>query len=323
MLKSYYFNLCIIVLAALTAWFSRTPAPVEIARLAPPELTQSLEQRLKPLIDAHKGEVAVAVKHLITGETFQHRADVPMPTASLVKFPVMIEVYRQAHAGLIDLDTMIRLSERDKVPGSGILTTHFSDGLTLSLRDCVRLMIAFSDNTATNLVLDRIGIASTGETMRELGFTNTAIHSKVFRRQTSIAPERSEKFGLGSTTANEMIGLLEMLATNRLVSESASVAMREHLNKCDDNDKMPRLLPVGVVVAHKTGSVDNVRTAAGLIETSSGTLAICVLTNKNADERWVADNAGNRLCAEIALQAFEHAQKLGNNRAAKPDDQSR
>ena len=162
----------------------------------------SLESRLMPLVQAHKGEVALAVKNLKTGETFLHRQDEPMPTASLIKFPVMVEAYRQAAEEAIDLDEAVTLKPSDKVPGSGILTDHFSAGARFPLRDAVHLMIAFSDNTATNLVLDRIGLKSTAETMERLGYPNTKLHSKVFRRDTSVFPERSKQFGLGSTTAS-------------------------------------------------------------------------------------------------------------------------
>src|SRR5829696_8737725 len=89
---------------------------------------EPLESRLRPLIDAHKGKTAIVVKHLGTGESFAHRGDEPMPTASLIKFPVMIEAYRQAAEGKVDLNATITLMTADKVPGSGILTHHFSDG---------------------------------------------------------------------------------------------------------------------------------------------------------------------------------------------------
>src|SRR6184192_3210925 len=87
-----------------------------------------LAARLAPLIKAHKGKVAVAVKHLESGESFNHQADEPMPTASLIKFPVMVEAYRQAEAKQIDLGKTLTLREADRAPGSGILTTHFSPG---------------------------------------------------------------------------------------------------------------------------------------------------------------------------------------------------
>src|SRR4029079_11596926 len=134
-----------------------------------------------------------------------------MPTASLIKLAVMVEAYRQAHEKQTDLTKHVTLQDADKVPGSGILTSHFSAGTSIPLRDAVRLMMAFSDNTATNLVLDQIGLAATARYMEELGCPNTKIHSKVFKRDTSVFPERSRQFGLGSTTANEMLRLLDLL----------------------------------------------------------------------------------------------------------------
>ncbi len=264
-----------------------------------------LESRLRPLIAAHKGEVAVAVKHLKTGETFFHHADTPMPTASLIKLAVMIEAYQQAAEGKLKLTDTVTLKKEDKVPGSGILTEHFSDGLTIPLLDAVRLMIVFSDNTATNLVLDKIGLDATAKRMEAWGFPNTKIHSKSFKRETSVFPERSKQFGLGSTTAREMIELLEKLHKGELVSPEASKAMLEHLKKCDDKEKFTRFLPPGTVVAHKTGSVSDARTDAGIIFTKSGPVALCVLTAKNEDKSWTADNAGNLLCAKVAKAVYD------------------
>jgi len=266
----------------------------------------TLESRLMPLIEAHEGKVAVAVKDLKSGETFLYHADDPMPTASLVKFPVMVEAYRQAAEETIDLEAKVTLKDSDKVPGSGILTDHFSGGASFPLRDAVHLMIAFSDNTATNLVLDAIGIGATAATMERMGYPNTKIHAKVFRGDTSIFPERSKTFGLGSTTAAEMIRLCEALDRKQLVSPEASEAMLKHLRACDDKDKFPRFLPPGTKVAFKTGSVNATRTAAGIITCARGPVALCVLTSENKDQSWRADNAGNRLCAEIARAVFDH-----------------
>lgn len=273
------------------------------------EQETSLEARIRPLIQAHKGKVAVAVKNLKTGETFLDHQDDPMPTASLIKFPVMIEAYRQAADKTIDLDQHVTLKASDKVPGSGILTGHFSEGTTFPIRDAVHLMIAFSDNTATNLVLDKIGIGATAATMERMGYPNTKIHSKVYRRDTSLFPERSKEFGLGSTTAAEMVRLCEALHKHELVSKEASEAMLGHMRACDDKDKFPRFLPPGTKIAFKTGTVDEVRTAAGIIDCPGGPVALCVLTNHNEDHRYAADNAGNRLCAEIARAVFDYFSK--------------
>src|SRR5438552_4768545 len=214
-----------------------------------------LASRLAPLAKEHKGKVAIAVKHLGTGESYYLHADEPMPTASLIKLAVMIEVYQQVAEGKVKLTDPVTLHDTDKVPGSGILTDHFSDGATFSLRDAVRLMIVYSDNTATNLVLDKVAIGATTTRMHEWGFPNTRIHAKVFRGSTtSVDPERTKKFGLGSTTAREMVQILEKLQSGDVATPAARQIMLGHLRKCDDTDKFPRYLPRGTVIAHKTGS---------------------------------------------------------------------
>jgi beta-lactamase class A len=103
-----------------------------------------------------------------------------------------------------------------------------------------------------------------------------------------------------------MIGLLEKLHKGEAVSPEASKAMLAHLKKCDDKDKFTRLLPAGTVVAHKPGAVNDARTDAGIIYTPGGPVAVCVLTNKNEDQSWRVDNAGNVLCAKVAERVYEY-----------------
>ncbi len=285
-------------------------ASIALFCLCPPCLGgefASLEDRLAPLARAHKGRVAIGVKHLCTGERYCLNVDEPMPTASLIKVAVMVEAYQQAIEGRICMTDRVILHETDKVPGSGILTEHFSEGTTISLRDAVRLMIAFSDNTATNLVLDRIGIREVNKRMEALGLPNTKINAKSFRASTtSVAPDRSKKFGLGSTTAHEMVTLLEMIQSGDIVNPVGRQMMLNHMKKCDDKDRFTRLLPTGTVVAHKTGSVNDARTDAGIIYLSSGPVALCVLTAENDDRSWRPDNAAHLLCARAAKEVYDY-----------------
>jgi beta-lactamase class A len=267
---------------------------------------RTLEDRIVPLVKAHKGKVAVAVKHFKTGEEYYLNADEVMPTASLIKLPVMVETYWQAKEGKVKLDQTLTLKKEDKVQGSGILTPHFSDGATFPLRDGVRLMIVYSDNTATNLVLDQIGLPSTNARMEKLGFKNTKINAKVFRADTRIDQERGKLYGLGSTTAREMVQLLELIETGKVVSPEACKEMIEHLKKCDDREKMTRYLPAGTAVAHKSGSVNASKTDAGIIYLKSGPVALCVLTDENEDQRWAADNAAQVLIGKIAREVYEY-----------------
>jgi beta-lactamase class A len=278
-----------------------------------------LDSKLHKLISGHQGKVAVALEHLRTGEKFFYHADDVMPTASLIKLAVMCEAYFQAAAGKVKLDDKITLTKEEMVPGSGILTDHFTPGATFCLRDAVHLMIVYSDNTATNLVLNEIGIKPVNERMSGLGLKETRINAKVFKGSTtSVDPARTKQYGLGSTTAREMLTLLEMLHKGELVSADASKAMIEHMKKCEDKDKFPRFLPTGVIVAHKTGSVNNARTDAGLIYFKEGPVALVVLTNDNQDKGWTPDNAGNKLCADVAravVDFYQHpASKSGESK---------
>ncbi len=271
-----------------------------------------LESRLHDLVAAHKGKVAIACEHLVTHERFLLHADDVMPTASLIKLAIMAEAYYQVNEGKVKLEDMLTLTKAEMVPGSGILTQHFSPGAKFCLRDAVRLMIVYSDNTATNLVLEKIGIKNVNDRMAKLGLKETRINAKVFKGSTtSVDPARTKKYGLGSTTAKEMLTLLEMLHKAELVSAEASKAMLEHMKKCDDKDKFPRFLPKGVTVAHKTGSVSNSRTDAGILYFEQGPVALVVLSNDNKDKRWTVDNAGNKLCADIAKTVVDYFVEQG------------
>lgn len=269
------------------------------------EDSAKLSDQVLPLIEAHEGDVAVAIRNLKTGTEFLYRPDAVMPTASLIKVAVMVEAYRQADEGRIDLSAPVQLREEDKVPGSGILTPHFSAGTQLPLRDAVHLMMAYSDNTATNLVLRETGLRQTCETMQALGLPETRINALVFRRDTSIDPERSRAYGLGSTTAREMLQLLSRLHRRELVSEQACDRMLDHMRACQDRKKLAARLPDGVSIAHKGGAVSRVRCAAGVIESDGGPIVVCVLTARNADRGW-SDNDAERLCALIGRRAYDH-----------------
>ena len=288
--------------------------------LVSPENT--LEARLAPLVKDHKGKVAIAVKHLGSGETYFLNADEPMPTASLIKLAVMVEAYQQAAEGKVKLSDPVILRKGDMVPGSGILTYHFSDGANFPLRDAVRLMIVYSDNTATNLVLDRIGIDSTNKRMAKLGLPNTRINAKVFRGSTtSVDPARTKKFGLGSTTANEMVALAEKLYQGKLVSPEACKDMLETLKKCDDKDKLKRFLPPNTVVAHKTGSVSDIKTDAGIIYTPGGPVAICVLTWENADKRYSPDNVASIFIGRVGRAVYDYFDRQEPGQKGASDGQ--
>lgn len=279
-----------------------------------------LPAKLEELAQAHEGNVAAVVQKLGEPVVFSRNADIAMPTASLIKFPVMVEAYYQFQEGKVRRSDLVMLQKDDMVPGAGVLTPHFSPGATMTLRDAIRLMIAYSDNTATNLVLDHIGIRPVNERMVSLGLIETKINSKVYKRSSSsVDLARSEKFGLGSTTPNEMLKLLIMLHDSKMISPDVCKEMTEHMLKCEDLDKFPRFLPGTTRFAMKTGSVSDARTIAGLLSVlKAGTdakkpehhfVAVCIMTSNNKDKRYGADSAGDTLIARMIKEVHDHFAK--------------
>lgn len=258
-----------------------------------------LRSAIEPLVKSHKGDIGLSIASLTSDVRYEHNAETPMPTASLIKLPLMVAAYQLVDDGKVDLSQRIPLQAADKAPGSGVLTDHFSDGVELTLRDYVRLMIRYSDNTATNIVAERIGLRTTAKAMEEMGLQHTKLHSKVYRGDTTVFPKRSRRFGIGSTTAREMVELLKRLETGKIVSEESTKAMQEHLLACDDDTKIAAGLPAGIRFAHKTGAIANCRTDAGIIATAAGPVAVCFLSNKNEDQTWSNDNQANVLAAKI------------------------
>ena len=280
---------------------------------SPSENSPELSKLLMPLIEKHRGDVGVVIQHLPSGETFTYNAGKPMSTASLIKLPLLMATYDKVHSGEASLDAMITLEESDKVPGSGILTKHFSPGLSLSLKDAIQLMVAYSDNTATNLVIDEVGLDTTNALMKKLGCPETRLNSKVFRRDTSNDMERSKAFGLGSTSAADMQVMLSALYDRSFVDEATSNQILKHLYDCEDKMKTARYLPARVKMAHKGGSVNASRTDAGLIDLpdGKGTILFCILTMNNQDQSWTDANEGDVLCAEIGKAVYGYFNSKG------------
>jgi D-alanyl-D-alanine carboxypeptidase (penicillin-binding protein 5/6) len=281
--------------------------------LAAAESADSLDDLLLPLLEPHAGRVAAAARHLESGEAFAYRADERMPTASLVKLPVMVATYAAAHAGTADLADPLTLAAGDLVPGSTVLD-KFSPGATFTLRDAIRMMIAASDNTATNLVLGRIGLPATNALLDRLGLEGIRLNSFVYRRDSSLDPDRSRACGLGCGTAADFVDLLALLHSGELerrgvVGAGDSAAMLDHLLACEDRGMSPRDLPRGYRVAHKTGLVSGVRTDAGIMLGPAGPIAFCLLTADNRDRRGPGGEADD-LAARFARELVAHFEAV-------------
>ena len=271
------------VVACAGAQAPAAVAPVVTARTD----TAALRRTLDSLADAHHGVVGYTVHNLETGERLERRGDETFSTASLIKVPVLVTVFDLVAKGDLSLDDRLTVLKIDKVPGSGSLQ-YMHDGAEITVGDAAWLMTTISDNTATNLLLDRIIIRRVWDKMEALGLRNTKVHSKSFLRSSSVAMDSSAKYGLGVTTPNEMARLFELLALGRAVSPAADSAMLRILEHNED-DVMLQRYANGVRAAHKTGATDSVRTECSLFWLPARVVA-CVLTKQNQDTRWVLDN---------------------------------
>ncbi len=249
--------------------------------------TSGLRRTLDALAAAHHGVLGYSISNLDTGERLSLRGDETFPTASLIKTSILVTLYDLAEQKQLSLDDPLTVLKIDQVPGSGVLQ-FMHPGMSLSVHDAAALMIILSDNTATNLILDKIAIRRVWQKMEALGLPHTKVHSKVFLRLASVAMDSSVKYGLGVTTPNEMARLFELLSQGKAVSPAADSAMLDVLANNADGELMQRTVE-GLSVPHKTGATDSVRTECALFRLQSRVVA-CGFTKQNTDTRWVVDN---------------------------------
>ena len=231
------------------------------------------------------GEMAVYMKNLTTGEEIALDADRVHETYSVIKIPVMVEVLRRVERGDFSLTDRVEFKASDKRLGSGLLS-KLEPGLQPTLKDLLTLMIIVSDNSATDILADKVGRANVTKTMHEFGLKNTSIAFSVLEdyrewfayMDPALHPKTAEevfqfpinkyseaevdvasrkldddpKIYFGHSTAREVGWLLEKMAQGALVSKSASELMLDILKKQQVNDRFPRYLR-NVTIAHKTG----------------------------------------------------------------------
>lgn len=263
-----------------------------------------------------KGTIAVSAKNLLTGEEIHVDADRRFPTASTIKVAIMLEVYHQAAEGRLKLDEPVVLRDGDKAGGSGVLN-GMHDGLSLTIRDLLHLMIVLSDNTATNLLVARVGTKQVDDRLESYGLKDTKLFRPTFRDgRADVYPELEQEFGLGMATPREMAKLMALVAEGRAVNAGASAAMLEMLRKQQDRAMIPRLLPGDVEVGNKTG-VDaekhlapdgthhHVRSDVAIVTGKNLKYVIAIFARDVQDTGWGVDNDALTTAARISALVYE------------------
>jgi beta-lactamase class A len=259
---------------------------------APPATAATLDARIKKEVANFKGKVFLFAKNLDTGVTYNFNGDEKVRTASTIKTSIMIEAFVRVAEGKAKWSDEVILTNAKKVSGSGILQ-ELSEGLKLSLRDAVNLMMILSDNTATNLVLEVLTADAVNARMDSMGLKNTRALRKVGGGGESAAGKEAnnKQYGLGVTTPHEMVTLMEKLEGGEIISNEAAKEMLSLMKREQGHNGIGRTLN-GISMATKSGALDALRSNVGIIYSKRGRIAMAITCDNMPEVDWTADNAG-------------------------------
>ncbi len=276
------------------------------------------ETRLRSYAEEFGGRVGLAAKSIATGETIAVNADTLFPTASVIKLPVLVELFYQFGEGTLTPNQPIKLEENANVPGDGVLR-FFHEGQTLQLLDIATLMIILSDNTATNYVIDQLGkthdekLEAVNTRMRVLGLKNTKLLNKLYSVNTKKNTEEARRFGIGVSSPGDMVLLLEKLVRGEVVNKATSDEMIGILKNQMDKSQAARFLPftedTTLWVANKTGSLDDRKIDVGIVSSAKGTYVYAIFCDNSADLGEQSDNMATLAVAKISRLLYEHYLK--------------
>jgi beta-lactamase class A len=268
---------------------------------------QTISSRVEAVLDRAPGTVSLFAKNLDTGRTFGVRPDERVRTASTIKLPIMAALFNEAQRGRVKWTELLAVNKDDKVSGSGILG-EFTNGIQLPIQDLMHLMIVLSDNTATNVILDRITAETVNRYMDQLGLKHTRSLRKVrgdgnqLKNPSGYSEagklEENKRFGLGVSTPREMVLLLEMMEKGEVVSKEASKEMIAVLRRQHYTEGIARRLG-NIRVASKSGALDALRSDAGIVYHPKGRIAIAITVDDMKKIDWSPDNPGHLTISEL------------------------
>lgn len=259
-----------------------------------------LEQTLSEHIDGFNGEAGILIKDLQSNWEISFNEDDLFPSASVVKIPILVSCFRAIGDGKLNPDSVIRLRSIDKASGSGVLK-NMSTGKEISINELFEFMITKSDNTATNILIGRLGFEYLNLSFKSLGIKNTNLSRK-------MVDFKARSRGVENyTTAEDIAIVLEKIYRGEIVNSDISKQCLDLLKQQKINDRIPKYLPKEAVIAHKTGLERFVCHDAGIVYTPNGDFIICVLvkhseTTSKSAKKFIAN------IAEIAYQHFEKRQ---------------
>jgi len=255
----------------------------------------SLKQRVYNEMAKFKADAGIVIKDLDMGWEISFNKDKLFPSASLAKVPIMAACFLASGQGRLNLEQKITLKSADKLNGSGVLK-YMPAGSVFTVEKLISLMICDSDNTATNILTNLLGIEYLNDAFKGFGLKNTNLSRRV-------ADYRLRRRGVENyTTAEDMAFLLEKIYTRSLVNKDVSEKCIGLLKTQRIADRIPKYMPVEIIVAHKTGLERGVCHDAGIVFTKKGDFLICVLTKHNLPNSLLA----KEFIARISLLTYNY-----------------
>ena len=234
---------------------------------------EKINKELAEYIRVFPGELGVYIKDLRTGAEVMYNENKLFPSASLVKIPIMAAVYKAINDGILTANDKIQLKREHKVRGCGIYKRQRS-GTSYEVDDVVKHMIEESDNTATNMLTDRLGFNYLNWCFKQFGLRQTNLERAIMDLRAR------DYYGIGNyTTAREMGLLFEEIYYGRLINEDISKKMLTILSQQKINDRIPKYLPKNYIIAHKTGLMKDACHDAGIVFTDKTDFIIIILTS--------------------------------------------
>jgi beta-lactamase class A len=270
-----------------------------------PSTPPALDGLVRAEITPFKGRVYVFARNLDTGVTYSFAGDERVRTASTIKIAVMIEAFTRVAEGRAKWTDELVLTKAARYGGSGVLP-ELADGLRLTLRDCVNLMMTVSDNTATNMVLDYLTTDAVNARMNTLGFKSTRIMRRIGGGGESKEGKEPEnkRFGLGSTTPHEMVQILEKLEAGEIINKAASKEMLDLMKREQARYAIGRT-NWDVPMASKYGALDALRSCVAILYSKHGRIAMAITVDDMPKVVWSVDNPGYLLMSRLSVILLE------------------
>jgi beta-lactamase class A len=266
-------------------------------------LWQKLQADIRAVDEQLDGVLAFAVKDLTSGEEFLIRGDEVMPQASSIKIAVLANLYLQAQQGRLKLSDEYVVRKEDLVPGSDILL-GLTQGVTrLTLRDLATIMVAVSDNSATNVLIDRLGFDNVNQMLQQLGLHNTRLRRKMM--DLKAASEGRENI----STPREMMTLLEAIYRGKLLNREMTEDFLKVLSTHKESS-MLQGLPDDAIAANKPGELEAVRNDSGIVLVKNRPFILCVMTSYLKDEK--EGSAAIRKIAALAYSYFDRVSRASD-----------